>query len=124
MSCDVDKFTITSGVDNTFVFTIKADGSTLPMVLDAGDTFTALLKDLESGTTVLTKNLTLPVDSGDYASGKVSLFITAVEADALTGDKGGKADRYYARPTHKLVIDCSTDANGVFLAKIPEIYVD
>ena len=41
MGCDVAKFTITKGVDNTFVFTIKADGSTLPMVMTAGDTFTA-----------------------------------------------------------------------------------
>lgn len=31
MSCDATRFTITKGVDNTFVFTIKANGSTLPM---------------------------------------------------------------------------------------------
>jgi hypothetical protein len=121
MSCDVTKFTVTKGLDNTFVFTIKADGSTLPMVIVEGsDTFTALLVDLSTDVTVLTKTLTVD----DAANGKVSLVITTAETSALVGDKGSKADRYYLRPVYKLVIDCVTTNNGAFLAKVPEIYVD
>ena len=121
MSCDVAKFTITRGLDNTFVFTIKADGSTLPMVMTAEDTFSANLVELETGTSVLTKALT---KDADLSSGKVYLTITAAENSALTVCKGSKTDRYYLRPTHKLVIDCSTTNNGDFIARVPEVYVD
>jgi len=122
MSCDVvTKFTITKGLDNNFEFTIKAQGSTLPMVIvDPGDTFQATLIDLSDGSTALTKALVIT----NAVGGKVSLTITSVEASALTGEKGSKTDRYYLRPTYKLVIDCSTTNNGDFIAKVPEIYVD
>lgn len=121
MSCDVAKFTITKGVDNTFVFTIKADGSTLPMVMTAGDTFSAQLVDLATGATALTKALT---KDADLNSGKVYLDITIAEAAGLTGERGTKVDRYYLRPTYKLVIDCNTTNNGDFIARVPEVYVD
>lgn len=121
MSCDVAKFTITKGLDNTFVFTIKADGSTLPMEIDeVNDTFVAYLKTLDDDTTVLTKSLVIE----DALSGKVSLTITSAETTPLVGDKGTKTDRYYLRPTYKLIIDCTTTNNGDFIAKVPEIYVD
>jgi hypothetical protein len=122
MSCDVAKFTITKGLDNTFVFTIKADGSTLPMTMTAGDTFTATLVDLETGATPISeKPLT---KDADLASGKVTLVVTSAEAAGLTSERGSKTDRYYLRPTYKLIIDCSTANNGDFIAKVPEIYVD
>lgn len=120
MSCDVAKFTITKDLDNTFVFTIKADGSTLPMEIVAGDVFTAILIDLANGTTKLSKDLTVT----EALNGKVSLLITAAETATLSSDKGTKPDRYYLRPVYKLVIDCVTTNNGVFLAKVPEVYVD
>jgi len=121
MSCDVAKFTITKNLDNTFVFTIKADGSTLPMeIVEASDTFTASLIDLGTGVTSVTKALSVDNALG----GKVSLVITAAETATLTGDKGSKTDRYYLRPAYKLVIDCVTTNNGSFLAKVPEVYVD
>lgn len=121
MSCDVAKFTITKGLDNTFVFTIKADGSTLPMTIVEGtDTFTASLKTLSDGSTALSKSLTVT----DAANGKVTLTITSAETSSLVSDKGTKADRYYLRPVYKLVIDCNTVNNGDFIAKVPEVYVD
>ena len=43
MSCDVARFTIVKGVDNSFTFTIKANGTTLPMTIEVGDNFTASL---------------------------------------------------------------------------------
>ena len=122
MSCSVAKFTITKGVDNTFLFTIKADGSTLPMEITGTDTFVADLVPLdpEDTTTTLTKPLTL----ADAANGKVALAFTAEETSALVSDKGAKTDRYYLRPTYRLIIECNTANNGNFIAKVPEVYVD
>jgi hypothetical protein len=122
MSCDVvTKFAVTRGQPNNYEFTIKAQGSTLPMVIvDPGDTFTAELIQLSDSSVVLTKSLVI----ADAANGKVSLLITEVEANALTGERGSKTDRYYLRPVYKLVIACSTTNNGDFIAKVPEVYVD
>lgn len=120
MSCDVAKFIITKGLDNTFVFTIKADGSTLPMVIDPTDTFTASLIQLSNDYTALSKPLVVT----DALSGKASLTITSAETASLVAEKGAKADRYYLRPVYKLVIDCTTVNNGNFIAKVPEVYVD
>lgn len=122
MSCNVvNKFTITKGLDNSFSFTIKAQGSTLPLVIvDPGDTFTAELIALSDGTVALSKALTIE----DAANGLVSLVITSLESAALVSEKGSKTDRYYLRPTYKLVLDCSTTNNGDFIAKVPEVYVD
>ena len=121
MSCDVARFIITKGLDNTFIFTIKADGSTLPMEIDEGnDTFSARLVLLADDSVVLTKELTVY----DAISGKVSLELLVAEIANLATDKGSKTDRYYLRPTYKLILDCSTTNNGDFIAKVPEVYVD
>ena len=122
MSCDVvTKFTITRGLDNNFEFTIKAQGTTLPLtIVDPGDTFDATLVALSDENPALAKSLVIT----DADSGKVSLTITSVEAAALVSERGSKTDRYYLRPTYKLFIDCSTTNNGDFIAKVPEIYVD
>lgn len=120
MSCGVNTFIITKGMDNTFVFTIKASGSTLPMEIEVGDTFTASLIALADDSVAITKSLTVE----DLVNGKVSLTITSAETATLVTDKGTKTDRYYLRPTYKLVIDCSTTNNGDFLAKVSEVYVD
>ena len=116
-----DKFVITKGLDNTFVFTIKADGTTLPMEIVSGDRFAAKLQLLEDGSTAITKLLT-PV--GDLRNGKVELFLTVDDVKDLVSEKGGKADRYYLKPMYKLVLDCDTTNNGKFIAKVAEVYVD
>lgn len=121
MSCNTPKFTITKGLDNTFIFTIKADGTTLPMEIDeANDTFLAHLILLSDGSTVLTKYMSVM----DALSGKVLLVFTAAEVATLASDRGTKVDRYYLRPGYKLVLECNTTNNGDFLAKVPEVYVD
>ena len=120
MSCDVANFTITKGVDNSFTFTIKANGTTLPMEIIGGDTFTATLALLSDGSTVLSKSLTVL----DALSGQVLLTLTAAETANLISEKGTQTDRYYVRPTYKLLLDCHTTGNGDFLAKVPEVRVD
>jgi len=120
MATCTNNFVITKGVDNTFVFTIKADGSTLPITIDSTDTFSAQLKLLSDSSVALTKTLT----TIDALSGKVSLVITDLEADVLVSEKGSEVDRYYLKPKYKLIIDCATVANGNFIAKVDEVYVD
>lgn len=127
MSCDTAKFNITKGLDNTFVFTIKANNSTLPMELVATDTFVADLVPLDPlDTTTGLSNVSLDLPSSDtaYPTGKVTLTIPSAATTNLVSDKGTKTDRYYLRPTYKLIINCSTANNGDFIAKVPEIYVD
>jgi len=124
MSCAasgvVNKFVITRGVVNTFFFTIKANGSTLPITISESDTFTAVFRLLETDTTALTKALT--VENAD--NGKVKLVISPSEANEMQKLRGGKEDRYYLSPTYSLTLLCNTAANGEFIARVPHVYVD
>ena len=98
-------------------------------------TFKASLISLEHDaqySTVVNKNLNVV----DYANGKVELVLTAADTTSgsheilpvdiygLITSKGPKEDRYYLRPTYKLIITCVTENNGNFIAKVPEVYVD
>lgn len=123
MSCDVTKFTISKGSDNTFTFTIKQDNSTLPLSIEAGDTFFAdliALSDSSPYTAVTNKPLTVE----DALNGKIMLVIPEADTVDLVTDKGAKVDRYYLRPTYKLILKCSTENNGDFIAKVAEVYID
>jgi len=123
MSCDITKFVISKGSDNTFSFTIKQDNSTLALVIEVGDTFIANLINLETNVVypqVLDKALIVE----DMANGKVQLLIPQADGVDLVVSKGPRVDRYYMRPTYKLIIDCVTVNNGSFIAKVAEVYVD
>lgn len=121
MACGTTKFVITKGADNTFIFTIKQDNSTLPMTIEAGDTFVADLVSLETEEVAIASRALTVIDA---ANGKVQLVYAEAEVEPLVSEKGSKADRYYLRPSYKLLIDCSTVNNGDFIAKVPEVYVD
>lgn len=116
----VNRFVITKGLDNSFVFTVKADGTTLPIEIAPADTFKAYLRDLDSGSVVLEKEMVVK----DALSGKVGLDITAEETGYLYGSYGASEDRYYSKPVYSLVLECNTEANGNFLAKVRHVYVD
>lgn len=115
-----DRFIITRGVDNTFVFTIKQNGSTLPIVVDSGDTFVGILRDLTTDAIVSTKNLT--VESAE--NGRVRLEYLSTETNSMVRDRGGKEDRFYLRPVYSLTLVCNTLVNGEFLARVNSVYVD
>lgn len=121
MSCDSIQFVISKGVDNTFVFTIKQNNSTLPMQIEVGDTFYADLVSLETGIAIIENK---PLTVIDALNGKVELALTEAEVAPLVSERGSKVDRYYLRPTYKLVLNCSTANNGDFIAKVSEVYVD
>lgn len=123
MSCDVTKFTISKGSDNTFTFTIKQDNSTLPLSIEVGDTFFAdliTLSDSSPYIAVTDKPLTVE----DALNGKITLVIPEADTVGLVTDKGAKVDRYYLRPTYKLILKCNTENNGDFIAKVAEVYID
>ena len=123
MTCEASKFVIDRGSDNTFTFTIKQDNSTLPLEIVNGDTFFATLKLL--GTNEVFSDVdSLPLTVEDALNGKVSLYIPENITSNLVTDRGDKVDRYYIRPTYKLILECSTQNNGNFIAKVPEVYVD
>jgi hypothetical protein len=129
MSCDVTKFVISKGVNNTFTFTIKQDNSTLPLAIEVSDTFVADLVPLGSDFNYDVEmpagtfdNISMSVE--DAANGKISLQISEADTQWLVADKGARVDRYYTRPTYKLVLKCNTVNNGNFIAKVPEVYVD
>lgn len=124
MSCDVSKFVISKNVDNTFIFTIKQDNSTLPMLIDVADTFLADLVLLSDGSIypqVTDKALAV---AGALIDGQISLVIPEADTANLVSFRGAEEDRYYLRPTYKLVLKCVTVNNGDFIAKVAEIYVD
>lgn len=115
------RFVITKGVDNTFVFTIKGNGTTLPIDVATG-TFTAILKTLgPNPTTVITKTLTKETPT---ASGRVKLVLTAAEVAPLQSKVGDEVDRFWLLPSYQLVINCTGTANGDFIAKVDEVYVN
>lgn len=123
MSCDISNFTITQNQDNEFIFTIKADGSTLPMVIEVSDTFVADLINLETLAIVdEARSLTI----SDAANGKIKLTYTESVLNTLNleSKRGSEVDKYYPKPTYKIHIKCVTTNNGDFIAKVPEVYVD
>ena len=118
MNC-TNKFTITKGMDNEFILTIKQTGTTLPMKIDANDTFVSTLVALDG-----TNSLDVPTVATDLQNGQITLTVSKATADTLISKKGDAVDLYYAKPTYRLIIDCNTLNNGKFLAKIPFVYVE
>ena len=114
-------FVINKGIDNVFTLTIKQNDTTLPMEIEATDTFNAKMYLLSTNTEI---GFTPTVVVEDNINGKITLTITQAQADTLVGKRGAAVDRYYLTPTYKIVLDCKTVNNGDFIAKIPEVYVD
>lgn len=122
LSGDSDRFVITRGVQNVFVFTIKQDGSTLPITIDASDTFEARLMEYTDGAPITINTTALTVV--DANSGKVQLTYSEAMSSALPTKKGGVEDRYYSKPLYYLVLVCNTLANGYFIARVNKVYVE
>lgn len=120
MTYNDGKFTVTKGMENTFVISIKEDDNVTPVVLIEGtDTFVVKLSLL--GDSSVVSGPTAVIE--DAANGKIKIIIPQIVADALIFELGDKSDRYYIRPTYKLTLICNTQANGSFVSTIPLIYV-
>lgn len=123
MVCGSNKFVITKGSDNSFTFTIKQDNSTLPLAITVGDTFLATLINLETGE-AYPQVLDKVMEVEDASAGRVNLIIPEADTENLVSKKGGSVDRYYLIPSYKLFLECDTEINGKFIAKVNEVYVD
>jgi len=118
MNC-INNFTIVQGIDNEFILTIKQTGTTMPMEMTNEDVFSAKLQSLDGIDIV---NLSVVVT--DLQNGKITISVPQSIADELTSEKGDSVDLYYPKPTYKLMIDCDTQNNGKFIARIPYVYVE
>ena len=116
----MSKFVINKGMSNEFIITIKKTGSMLAMEISDTDTFEAKLLLAKDGSVVAT----IPVSVEDAINGKVKLEISATIVDTLLVERGDKADNYYAKPLYRLAIDCDTENNGKFVAKLDKVYVE
>jgi len=117
---DVEKVTITRGIVNTFVFTVKEDELSTPITIAPTDTFTAMLRRLSDGVVEFSNELSVV----DASSGQVQLEVSVEDTMSLEPKRGGEEDRYYAIPNHSLLLVCNTEANGAFIARVPFVYVD
>lgn len=118
--CSVNKFTITRGVDNEFFFTVKANGSLLPLVIEPSDTFNVKLVRLSDNTTADMNRLLEVVDA---PNGKLRFFVSSGESLSLLSERGQKEDRYYLIPVYKLLIEANTVNEGSFVAQLGRVYV-
>lgn len=128
MATDSNRFVINKGTSNEFIIKIKQNGSTMPMEISGTDTFFVKFYNLE------TKELELSIDMTSGSDGQVSVYnahngqILIVLNDSAIADmvseRGDKVDKYYLKPTYRMVIDCSTVNNGNFVAKIASVYVE
>lgn len=118
--CSLTRFTITRGVDNEFFFTVKANGSLLPMVIEPADTFQVKLVRLGDNTTA---DIDRPLEVVDAANGKLRFLVTEAESMSLLSERGQKEDRYYLKPVYKLLLEATTVNNGSFIAQLGKVYV-
>lgn len=117
-----NRFTITRGVTNSFTFTIKSNGSTLPITIQPTDTFEAHL--IRCGSEPPEVVDSRPLTVVDAPSGKVELTYDSTVSASLPTEKGRAEDRFYVKPIHYLVIECNTADNGYITARIDKVYVD
>ena len=106
-------------MSNEFIITIKQNGTTLPMVINVSDTFVAKLRKL-SDSSVAASPTTSVVSA---KNGEIKITFDASSVNALTMEKGDRADYYYSKPVYELLIDCTTVNNGKFVARVDKVYV-
>ena len=127
MAIDSNRFVINKGTSNEFIIKIKQNGSTMPMEISGTDTFFVKFYNLE------TKELELSIDMTSGSDGQVSVYnayngqiLIVLKNSAIAdmvSERGDKVDKYYLKPTYRMVIDCDTVNNGKFTAKINSVYV-
>ena len=118
-----NRFIVYKSMENVFTFTIKQNGSMVPLLLTDTDTFTAKIMKIDDNSEPA--NVTLTVNKlTPYANGKIELVLSGTGIANLVSEKGTKADRYYLKPTYKILIQCDTVGNGNFVARIDEVFVD
>ncbi len=122
------KFVIDRGMDNEYIITIKANGSTLGMQIEPTDTFEVRLYRKCSDELVATVDMTEDadgvVDVYQAAGGKIRILLKQALVDNLVASKGDKVDGCYPKSEYRLNVICDTANNGKFTAKLANVFVE
>lgn len=123
---NANNFTINKDIQNEFIFTIKQNDSLLPMIIDLSDTFSFKIYDLDTDELFKEVNMTSSQDGiitiFDAANGQIKVVLNS---DPLfRKERGNKEDKYYLKPTYRILIEGTTLNNGLISAKVPFVYVE
>lgn len=123
---NANNFTINKDIQNEFIFTIKQNDSLLPMIIDLSDTFSFKIYDLDTDELFKEVNMTSNKDGiitiFDAANGQIKVVLNS---DPLfRKERGSKEDKYYLKPTYRILIEGTTVNNGLISAKVPFVYVE
>ena len=122
------KFIINRDMDNEYIITIKANGSTLGMQIEPTDTFEVRLYRKCSDELVTTINMIEDangvVDVYEAINGKIRILLKQTLANTLVASKGDKVDGCYPKSEYRISIICDTANNGKFTAKLANVYVE
>ena len=121
-----NNFTINKDIQNEFIFTIKQNDSLLPMIIDLSDTFSFKIYDIDTDKLFKEVNMTSSQDGiitiFDAANGQIKVVLNS---DPLfRKERGSKEDKYYLKPTYRILIEGTTVNNGLISAKVPFVYVE
>lgn len=118
---------INKNMDNEYVITIKANGSSLGMQIDPTDTFEVSLYEKCTDELVATIDME-DSDNGvvtiyQESNGKINILLKQKLVDSLVKTKGDRVDGCYPKSGYRLLVKCSTVNNGNFVARIDNVYV-
>ena len=130
MATSVSNFTINKGMLNEYILTIKQNKSLLPMIIDPFDTFKIILINRDTNTVeyeIDSTNLTNPnghIEIFNEANGQIKVVMNVAMTSTLEKEQGPKEDRYYLKPSYKIMIEGNTVNNGYISSKIKNVYID
>ena len=115
-------------MDNEYIITIKANGSTLGMEIEPTDTFEVRLYRKCSDELVATINMVEDangvVDVYQATNGKIRVLMKEALVSSLIASKGDKVDGCYPKSEYRINVICDTVNNGKFTAKLANVYVE
>lgn len=121
------KVTLYKGIDNTLDFIIKKNKSTLPLVLTDADEFKVHL--IELGTNINKATIAMletaqgQVTITNKGNGKISVLFKESLVSSLKSAVGSSPDDFYAKVTHKLLIEANTANQGKFIIALNKVAV-
>ena len=122
------KFVIDRGMDNEYIITIKANGSTLGMQIEPTDTFEVRLyrkcSDELVATIGMIEDANGVVDVYHAPGGKIRILMKEALVSSLVAPKGDKVDGCYPKSEYRINVICDTANNGKFTAKLANVFVE
>lgn len=129
MATSAKNFTINKGFVNEFILTIKQNKTLLPMVITDTDTFKLSLINQDTEQTEFELDMDNQDPNGYIAihndvNGQIKIVMNKVMTDRLEKERGPKEDRYYLKPTYRILLEGNTTNNGYQVSKLNNVYID